>query len=33
MKITYITKQQVFNSVIWWSICSGQIWSGSLVFQ
>jgi len=32
LQFTYTAKQQILNSVLWWSKFSGKQWSGSLAF-
>jgi len=33
LQFEYIAKQQLFKSDIWWSILTGQLWSGPLAFN
>jgi hypothetical protein len=32
LQFTYTAKQQILNTVLWWSIFSDRQWSGSLAF-
>jgi hypothetical protein len=32
LQFTYLAKQQIYNSLFWWSILSGQLWTSPLFF-